>query len=984
MHNNTTLLARLRKAGRRLLLIGSARAIVWGLAAAVGLLVFAMWLDLVWELSSIARVVADCAAASAAVILAVVAVVATVRSTSFATLARRLDIAAQSPGEILTGWELGVESRESRVRPHADSQLSALNSPLAERSDQNKLPLTVALSRREKGQITTGLATLATQRAATLARGASLAKAVPARPLGRALAVLAGQATVIALLALVMPKLARTEWNRFLLPMADVPPYSSLHFVVSPGDTSVLYGEDLEIACTVEGGSADRAELVLVAANGTQTNLPMFSESNGSWRAVLSKLTEPAVYFIRSYRARSEKYAIKIITVPRIDSVRIAVVPPDYAGQPPYEGPVPDDGVKGLRGTRVTVWATSNRPLSGGNLVVWHGAGSREHGANLPAPSSLLPAPCSMRPTEPGSQEAVGQFEITGDGRFEFHLIDSDGQPSQHAFAANVTLLKDQYPLVRIIKPPPQSLATPTAVLPVLLSAEDDCGVARLELYRNLNRSRPLPTAVRLPPKPPHRHDEEVRLRLGDYGLEPGDELAFFARVEDNDPAGGKGSESQVVRVKIISQEEFEHMLRVRQGIESLASKYRQAQRRMEALAKETEGLRKKLHDAPPKSRVADETRKELNRLQRLMRRHAAEMRASAAHRLPLDIDSKLSPEIENAAAMTEQMAAELEKLEKQLDLLNGDLEKKLDELAKKLAAGRQGYASSAMEPIELLEVVFPLLVDQQRFVVLALRQEDLAQRMAALRGHDNEDDPALKTRMRDLEHEQRLIREELERLLGDIEDHAARLPEKPELKKLRETAQKFVKDVRASGAAEALGASEAALADFAGTRAHDKAKEASEILNRFVKRCQGEGEMSADCHGALVFQPKLAQCLGNTIPQMLAEMGLGAGSGSAPGRGTMGLYGDAAGMSGSGSGEFGEPHEGPSGGGEESGRTPSGGGNPDTMAAEEALANGAASAASEAGVPLRYRHAVRQYFQRLSEELGDHLPARETGAQHP
>ncbi len=157
------------------------------------------------------------------------------------------------------------------------------------------------------------------------------------------------------------------------------------------------------------------------------------------------------------------------------------------------------------------------------------------------------------------------------------------------------------------------------------------------------------------------------------------------------------------------------------------------------------------------------------------------------------------------------------------------------------------------------------------------MRQEDLAQRMAALKGHDDEDDPALKTRMRDLEHEQGQIRRELEQLLGDIEDHATRLPERPELQKLRETAMKFVKDVRGSGAAEALGGSEAALADFAGTRAHEKAKEAAEILNRFVKRCQGEGEMGEQCQGVLVFQPTLAQCLGNTIAQLLAEMGLGA-----------------------------------------------------------------------------------------------------------
>ena len=750
--------------------------------------------------------------------------------------------------------------------------------------------------------------------------------------------------------------------------MADVPPCSSLQFTVAPGNTRVLYGEELEVSATVEGGVADHLELVLQSSDGNQASLPMFSEGGGTWRAVLSKLTEPAVYFVRCYRARSERYSIDIVTVPRIEAVRVRVVPPEYADQPNYEGPVPDDGVKGLRGTKVTVWATSNRPLSGGKLLVTRGRGAGRKADEL-----------VMQPTEPGGQEAVGQFEISGDGKFEFQVIDAAGQPSQQSFSGNVTLIKDQYPLVRILKPPPQSLATPTAVLPVVLSAEDDCGISRLELFRSLNHSRPLPAAVGLPPKPPHRRDEQIPLPLADYGLEPGDVLTFFARVEDNDPAGAKGSESPVVSVKIISQEEFEHMLRVRQGVEALASKYRQAQRRLEGLSKEVEGLRKKLEKAPANSPLAEETRKELRRLQRLMRREAESLRKSAAHRLPFDIDEKLSPEIGKAAEMTEKMADELEKLEKQLDLLNKDLEKKLAKLAEQLHAGRRDYAASAMEAMELLEVVFPLLVDQQRFIVLAMRQEDLAQRMAALKGHDGEDDPALKTRMRDLEHEQRQIRLALDELLGDIEDHATRLPERPELQKLRETAMKFVKDLRGSGAAEALAGSEAALADFAGTRAYEKAKEASEILNRFVKRCQGEGDMASECHGALVFQPKLCQCLGNTVAQLLAEMGIGASSGMG-GMGTMGLYGNTAGMSGFGSGEFGEPTSGSDAGGEEQGANASGGRNPDVFAPGEAAADGTATSASEAGVPLRYRRAVRQYFQRLSEELGDRMPAREAG----
>jgi hypothetical protein len=95
-----------------------------------------------------------------------------------------------------------------------------------------------------------------------------------------------------------------------------------------------------------------------------------------------------------------------------------------------------------------------------------------------------------------------------------------------------------------------------------------------------------------------------------------------------------------------------------------------------------------------------------------------------------------------------------------------------------------------------------------------------------------------------------------------------------------------------------------------------------------------------------------------------------------------MGLYGQAQGMSGSGSGEFGEPHEGLNGRGDEHGSSSNGGANPDTPTADEANVNGAAAGASEVGIPLRYRGAVRQYFRRLNEELGDRDSQR--GAARP
>jgi hypothetical protein len=926
MKTVTSLPARLRKVGRRLWMIGACAAVAAGLAAALVLLVLGAWLDLLWEIPPEWRIAAWwIAAAGAAALLALVLGRTAARGRP-AALARRLDFVTGSGGAVLTGLDLyhGLLQRtEWLARPTS-----------------------------------AGLAAMAVEHAAAVAGRAPPARTVPLRPATRATAVFGLLALGLCLWGLAMPGLFQTEWLRFTQPWADVPPYSPLRFTVTPGDIEVLYGGELEIGATVEGGIADRLELVLLDDRGEQTSLPMFSEPGGKWRAVLSKLTDPTVYFVQAYRARSEKYRIAILSVPQLESVRVRIVPPEYSGQPPFEGPVPEGGVKGLRGTRTTVWATSNRPLSGGTLLV------QRKGAKVAIP---------MRPSEPGGQEATGQFLIEGDGKFECRVIDEAGQPSQQAFSANVTMVADQHPLVRILEPPPLSLATPTAPLPVLLSAEDDCGLSRLELYRNLNESRPLPAQVKLPRKWPHRCEERVVLPLAGYGLSPGDTIKLFARAEDNDPAGAKGAESQVVVVRIISQEEFERMVQLEQGLETLAAKYHEAMRRLESLDKEAGELRKKLAGLPP-GPLSDQVRKDLEHLQQAMREASDAMSAAAAHPLPFDLDRALTPELEKLVGMTDEMAKELEKLDKQLDLLPQDLAKKLDEMAKRLAEARGQYGNAVMKPMEHLEAIFPLLVDQERFVVLVLRQQDLAERMASLRGHDDEDNPALRARMRDLEYEQRQIRLALDDLLDDIQDHATRLPDVRELDKLRATAVRFAREVRASGAAPAMRAAENALAEFAGTRGHGNAKEAADILEQFLKRCQGAGGMEAECLGALVFQPMLCNGLGDTVAQLLAAMGLGSGSGygGAGGYGNYGLYGQMPGLGGVGRGAWGHRQNGLAGHGPWQGGGAAGGENPDASSPSDAPAAGAATAGSDALVPVRYRRQVGQYFERLSKELGD------------
>ena len=507
----------------------------------------------------------------------------------------------------------------------------------------------------------------------------------------------------------------------------------------------------------------------------------------------------------------------------------------------PYEGPLPKEGVSGLPGTKVEVFLRSNRPLSGGTMALWRNNPGTASAAGMPAPQADRTA-LSMRPTESGSQEAVGQFTVAGDGKFECRVIDEDGQTSQQSFSGNITMLHDERPFLRLLQPPKTSLATPSATLPVVLSAEDDCGISRLQLFRSLNDSRPLPADLPVPSRSPRRLDESVRLPLAEYGLQPGDVIKLFGRVEDNDPAGAKGAESSVATVRIVSQEDFERMFRARQGMQAMLSKYYEARRRMESLAKQIDELSQKLEKLPPGGTASEEMRRELERLRESMRLEAGEIRKAAAHPLPYDLDKYLTPQLTRLAEMSEGMAEELGTLLEERGVLNEKLHGKLDELAKRLSGGRQQFKERAAKPIEYFEAVFPLLADQERFIMLAQWQQDFAQRLASLKGRDGEDNPALKARIRELEQEQRQIHESLTKLLEDIEDHSEKLPDRPELAELRRTAKEFVEAVLASGALEAMAAAEASLAEFAPTPAHKKGPRGRRTPRQAHRTLQGHG----------------------------------------------------------------------------------------------------------------------------------------------
>jgi hypothetical protein len=793
------------------------------------------------------------------------------------------------------------------------------------------------------------------------------------------------------LLVVTMPRLVWTEMQRFFDPYGDHPPYSRLVFDVTPGDVEVLYADGVDIHAVVRGPNPERVELVVERGTSRGSSagsaaverqiLPMFPEPDNGWRTSLAQVVEPAEYFVRSGSARSRRYHIDVILVPEIVDVQFRITPPAYTRRAPYEGSLPHDGLSGLMGTVVEVRARSNRPLGGGTIQVIGESGT---------------STVSLTPSADDPQVATGSFPITQHGRMELHVFDPEQRRSRVPFHAPITLLEDQSPFVRLLEPREISFATPDAVLPVVLAAEDDYGLSAVELYRNLNNSAYRPQPIEVADPPPTRANDVVLLPLRDYRLEPGDEIRVFARVTDNDPhplavdggdAGepqiGKGAESAVALVRIISREEFDRLQQSRESLESLLSKYQQAQRRVESLQEELETLQKQVAADPADSPLSEERQQDLERLTKRMQEEAEALQKLAESALPFDLDKQLTPELERLQKLVKDAAESLSKRPQNASASQtGEL---LEQLQQQLAEGSKQFQDATEPPLELLSQVFPLMENSARFVQLYERQRDLAERLKSLRALDNPDSPAARARMRELEAEQRVLREELADLTQEIRENAEQLPDDERLNELRETALKFAEDLRKCGAAGKMGEAEQGLSEFSGSTGHAAAEEAANILEQFLSRCSGMGGQCKSCLPK--FQPGLSNSLSQTMDQLLQQMGLGMGMGDGgnPGLGTgfgngysarrssaqnVGLYGSQPMVDAASSRASGQPSNRQSGtrgrgaGGDDN-RDPRDGG----LSFRRKLTAGGSG---DFTVPPRYRDRVSRYFQRLADELGD------------
>jgi hypothetical protein len=358
--------------------------------------------------------------------------------------------------------------------------------------------------------------------------------------------------------------------------VTDRPWPSAYALDVQAPPSQVAQGDDLPVIATLrEGSRIPRRVVVHVQLRHGEPLEITLPPEGGGYRGRVERLTEDLTLWVTAGDFRSPDYPVRVLEKPGVSAFQVHLTPPEYTGLPAVPMPPNTGHLRTLRGSRVHVEGTSNKPLSACTLSF-----SKR---SVPLP---LQAPTRFS----------GDFMVEEADSYVFTLEDTEGLKATHPVSYQVTVIQDQAPLVRILKPGKDLNVLSNARIPLEVKAQDDYGLGAGTLGAVLNRGTAEEQQVRLPLcGAPSVKDLKVLQAslvwdLAPFKLEPGRQLRYLAEVADLDTVSGPNlGRSQEYGITIVSREDFEAELQRR--IEEMVSDLQRSREMARQLRNDTEVL---------------------------------------------------------------------------------------------------------------------------------------------------------------------------------------------------------------------------------------------------------------------------------------------------------------------------------------------------------------------------------------------------------
>jgi hypothetical protein len=368
--------------------------------------------------------------------------------------------------------------------------------------------------------------------------------------------------TVLVLSCLVyviFPAASTVIFKRIVSPFEDIPPFSQYVFKILPVNPKVIYGGKLELTAEISGAEIKSQVLFVTrSAKGIVHETPCFKLGKNKFAQKVERINESIDFCFKTGRARSHWGKINLLLQPRISMVKIKIQAPAYSMLPDKNFFTGIDILKELKGTRIGLTITSNRPLKSGYLkLITEDMGKDQ----------------LVQGTKTSSHSVVFNWTLKEAAELKFYIEDVLGTKCQKPLKIKQYLQKDEIPQIMIQEPVGFIMATPDSVIDFRVTAEDDLGIKQIDIIRSISGFRDRVKALDESYEG-KAYEFDGKLDLKGLGTSPGEDIEFYFEAFDYNPALTGVASSELVKVKLISQKEYAKLLRMKSSIRELEARY--------------------------------------------------------------------------------------------------------------------------------------------------------------------------------------------------------------------------------------------------------------------------------------------------------------------------------------------------------------------------------------------------------------------------
>ena len=571
------------------------------------------------------------------------------------------------------------------------------------------------------------------QRADDISKHLNFKEVVNRRQLKKTLKVSCGLALLFLAFGLIFPSSLNLAFYAFSHPLTEIVVPEKFDLVVWPGDFEAVKYSDVEIKIKAEGEKPCLAKLCWrnLGAAWNQEELKGKEEpkeGDFDFAYTFKEVKRSFDYYVQAEGIESQKYRVKVVDKPRVTGMKLTLDYPRYTRLQRVVLDENDGNIAAVKGTKVTIQATANKPIRSAALVF---QGSVEKDMKVE------------------KNKATQQITVLKDDSYHLELSDSSGNKSQDPIEYQITVIPDEYPQVEIVEPGQDRDLTETMDLRLFVRAKDDFGFSSLKLvFQILSAGMESKEKTQdIPIRKNHSAEMEVDYLwdLSGVGLVPSDVVKYRVEVYDNDNVSGpKKGVSRTYHARLPSIAEIVREIDKKHSdqivdLEDLQKEEKKVQEKLEKLSREL--LRETKMDWG-KQKEAEEILKEQQKL--------------------ADRVKELADAVESSCSkLEENRLATLEMIEKMMEL-----RKLIEELAPpelKEAMQKLQEALSELDPEKIREALKKMEFSLEEMIQRMERTIALLKRMQA----EQKMDTAIKM-LEDLEQKQEEINQKLREVEQD------------------------------------------------------------------------------------------------------------------------------------------------------------------------------------------------------------------------